>query len=94
MSVRITHFVTVLALYTIIKCRTVESKKRKKISASKCLSDVSDEMEFARKLCISAKMLTTKIYYYPEPDSRPPADISFFPGFIFVPQQNGMRVSE
>jgi len=51
-------------------------------------------MEFARKLCISAKMLTTKIYYYPEPDSRPPADISFFPGFIFVPQQNGMRVSE
>jgi len=69
-------------------------RKEKKISASKCLSDVSDEMEFARKLCISAKMLTTKIYYYPEPDSRPPADISFFPGFIFVPQQNGMRVSE
>jgi len=87
MSVRITHFVTVLALYTIIKCRTVESKKRKKISASKCLSDVSGEMEFARKLCISAKMLTTKIYYHPEPDSRSPADISFFPDLFLFPNK-------
>jgi hypothetical protein len=62
-------------------------QEKKKISASKCLSDVSDEMEFARKLCISAKMLTTKIYYYPEPDSRPPADISFFPDLVLFPNK-------
>lgn len=59
-------------------------QEEEKISARKCSSDVSDEMEFARKLCISAKMLTTKIYYYPEPDSRLPADISYFSRIYFL----------